>query len=246
MELRPIPRAGTVSDTVFGVLVDEILSGRWPADRPAPSERDLALALQVNRHSVREALKRLQQAGLVQIGQGGNTVVLDWRSNAGLDMLAALAAAAVVPLNKALADAAVMRRALGADAARLCAINADEEQLAAISAAAAAYPESGDLAVFRDADLEYWTAIVIGSGNLAYRLSLNTLVRSTDDIGRDMFINLNAEMFVDRTAHVRLAEAITARDSDTASRLAYELLSQLVDLLQPDNVEAADARVQQS
>ena len=121
--------------------------GRWPADRTAPSERELAVALEMNRHSVREALKRLQQAGLVQIGQGGNTVVLDWRSHAGLDMLAALAATGVVPLKKALADAAVMRRALGADAARLCALRADADQLAAASAAAAAYPESGDLAV---------------------------------------------------------------------------------------------------
>lgn len=231
MQLKPIPRGGTVSDKVFAVLVEEILSGRWPADRSAPSERDLAVALEVNRHSVREALKRLQQAGLVQIGQGGHTLVLDWRSHAGLDMLAALAATGVVPLNKALADAAVMRRALGADAARLCALRADTDKLAAVSSAAAAYPESGDLAVLRDADLEFWTAIVIGSGNLAYRLSLNTLVSSTDAIGRELFIKLNAEMFIDRSAHLELAAAITARDGDTAGRLGFALLSQLVDLL---------------
>lgn len=231
MELSPIARSGTVADSVFSRLVDEILSGRWPAERRAPSERDLALALQVNRHSVREALKRLQQAGLVQISQGGNTQVLDWRSHAGLDMLAALAAAGVVPLNTALGDAAVMRRTIGADAARLCALRADDEQLAAVAAAAAAYPESGDLAVLRDADLTFWTAVVIGSGNIAYRLGLNTLVRSADDIGRDLFISVNAEMFIDRQGHVDLAEAITARDPDASFRLAYMQLSQLVDLL---------------
>lgn len=231
MELSPIDRSGTVADSVFSRLVDEILSGRWPAERRAPSERDLALALQVNRHSVREALKRLQQAGLVQISQGGNTQVLDWRSHAGLDMLAALAAAGVVPLNTALGDAAVMRRTIGADAARLCALRADDEQLAAVAAAAAAYPESGDLAVLRDADLTFWTAVVIGSGNIAYRLGLNTLVRSADDIGRDLFISVNAEMFIDRQGHVDLAEAITARDPDASFRLAYMQLSQLVDLL---------------
>lgn len=234
MELSPIQRSGTVSDAVFGVLVDEILSGRWPAERAAPSERELALSLQVNRHSVREALKRLQQAGLVQIGQGGSTLVLDWRTNAGLDMLAPLAAAGAVPMDRALGDAAVMRRALGADAARLCALNADAQQVAAVSAAAESYPESGDLAVFRDADLEYWTAIVVGSGNIAYRLSLNTLVRSADDIGRELFVNLNAEMFIDRQGHVDLAQAIAARDPDNASRLAYQLLSQLVTLLQAE------------
>lgn len=230
--MSPIARTGTVSSTVFARLVDEILSGRWPANRTAPSERELALALQVNRHSVREALKRLQQAGLVKIGQGGKTLVLDWRSHAGLDMLAALAAAGVVPMTTTFADAAVLRRVVGADAARLCALRADQEQLAAVAAAAASYPESGDLATFRDADLIFWTAVVVGSGNIAYRLALNTLVRSADEIGRDLFISVNAEMFIDRSAHLELAAAIAARDADAAGRLGFALLSQLVDLFQ--------------
>ncbi len=231
MELTPIARAGTVADSVFSRLVEEILSGRWPADRPAPSERDLALALQVNRHSVREALKRLKQAGLVQIAQGGKTLVLDWRSHAGLDMLAALAATGAVPLADALGSAAVMRHTLGVHAARLCAVRADDEQLAAVAAAAANYPEDGDINAFRDADLAFWTAIVVGSGNVAYLLALNTLVRSADEIGRELFMSVNAEMFFDREAHQALAAAITARDADAAGRLAGEALSQLVDLL---------------
>lgn len=230
--MEPIVRNATVADAVFTRLVDEILSGRWPAERPAPSERDLSLELQVNRHSVREALKRLQQAGLVQISHGGKTRVLDWRSHAGLDMLAALAAAGVVPMATALGDAAVMRRTIGADGARLCAERADDAQLAAVSAAAAAYPESGDLNTYRDADLVFWTAVIIGSGNIAYRLGLNTLVRSADSIGRELFISVNADMFLDRQGHLELAEAITGRNPDHAYRLAYQQLSKLVDLLQ--------------
>lgn len=30
----PVTRHGTVSDTIFTRLVDEILRGRWPADGP--------------------------------------------------------------------------------------------------------------------------------------------------------------------------------------------------------------------
>lgn len=232
MELSPIPRHSSVADSVFTRLVEEILSGRWPAERPAPSERELAVALQVNRHSVREALKRLQQAGLVEINQGGNTQVLDWHTNAGLDMLTSLAAIGVVPLHAVLSDAAAMRRTIGADAARLCALRANDSQVAAVAAAAASYPESGDLNVFRDADLTFWTAVVVGSGNLAYRLGLNTLVRSADDIGRELFISVNADMFMDRQGHVDLADAIAARDAETSFTLAYEQLSQMVDVLQ--------------
>jgi len=39
-------------------------------------------------------------------------------------------------------------------------------------------------------------------------------------------------MFIDRGAHLELAEAIIARDGDTAGRLAEAQLSQLVDLMQ--------------
>lgn len=231
MALTPAHRTGTVSDAVYTQLVDEIFSGRWPADKPAPSERDLAFELKVNRHSVREALKRLQQAGLLDISQGGKTRVLDWRTHAGIDMLGALAAAGVVPVTSALGDVAVMRRTIGADAARLCALGADEAQLAAVSEAADAYPESGDIGVMRDADLAFWTAVVVGSGNLAYRLALNTLVRGADDIGRALFMDVNAEMFLDRDGHLELAAAVVARDAPTARELAYKQLSQLVDLL---------------
>ncbi len=234
MDLTPVPRDRTVSDTVFGRFVEEILTGRWPAGERTPSERELALALGISRHAVREALKRLQQAGLVYTSQGGNSVVLDWHSQAGLDMLATLAEVGVVPPTTILGDVAVMRRVVGVDAARLCALRADDGQLAEVAAAAAAYPESGDLSALRDADLRLWSAIVIGSGNLAYRLALNTLVRSIDDVGRELFLHLNTVEFIDREAHLDLAAAITDRDADTAARLADALLSQLVTVFQPD------------
>ena len=230
MEPSPIPRNGTVSDAVFTRLVDEILSGRWPAEQPAPSERDLALAWQVNRHSVREALKRLQQAGLVKIGQGGKTQVLDWRSHAGLDMGFALVAAGVMPLSGIFTDTAVLRRTVGVDAARLCALKASDQEIAEVTAAAAAYPRTGTLDAFQAADIAFWTAIVIGSGNIAYRLALNTLMRAIEDVGAQLVMGLNAEVLTDRGGHLELAAAIVDRDADTAARLAYAQLSELVDL----------------
>ena len=63
MQLQPVARSA-VSDTVYSQLVNEILSGRIPAGEAMPSERELALAFQVNRHAIREALKRIQQAGI--------------------------------------------------------------------------------------------------------------------------------------------------------------------------------------
>jgi DNA-binding FadR family transcriptional regulator len=228
MDMDPVPRDAAISDTVYARIVEEILTGRWPAGEAVASERDLAQSWQVNRNAVREALKRVQQAGLVRISHGGKTRVLDWRTNAGLDVLSALALAGAVPAGKAAVDIAVMRRAIGTDAAGLCALEATDEQRAAISAAAAAFPETAELDVLGEFDLVFWCAVIDGSNNLAYRLALNTLLAAIDDAGATAYNILNAAELTDHQAKVELAVAIAARDADTAGRIAGALLSRLV------------------
>ncbi|MCX8556927.1 FadR/GntR family transcriptional regulator [Mycolicibacterium mucogenicum] len=230
MDIAPVARSA-VSDSVFAHLVDEILSGRVAVDDALPSERELALAFAVNRHAIREALKRLQQARLVRISHGGKTRVQDWRQTAGLDVLSTLAATGAVPALQIARDIMVMRRSVAADAARLCARNATADQLATIAAAAAAYPARRSEESFA-VDLTFWTAIIDGSGNLAYRLALNTLVAAFTDIGFDSIADLGmAAELVDREAHITLAEHLVARDADAAHRVADELLGRVVDTL---------------
>lgn len=228
MGLAPIQRSSTISEAVLTRLTEEILSGRWPADRPAPSERDLALTLQVNRNAVREALKVLQHAGLLKIEHGGKTMVLDWRSHAGSDMVGPLTAAGVIPVSQALMDTLWMNRRMGPDIARLCAKNASDEQLAVITAAAETYPESGTVEELSDADQRIWAAIADGSGNIAYRLSLNTLTRGIRQVSREAFLNATAEVRGDRETRLQIAEALTARDGARAYELTEELLSQML------------------
>lgn len=232
MQLEPISRTA-VSDTVYGRLAEEILAGRVSAGETMPSERELALAFRVNRHAIREALKRLQQAGLIRISQGGKTRVLDWRSSVGLEALSALVAAGVVPPADILRDVAVMRRTVGSDAARMCASRASDTQLRHVTETARAYPDRATPA--SEADLAFWTAVVDGSGNLAYRLALNTLVGAINDIGAPLVAELGAEEFGDRDAHLALADAIARRDGTAAHRLAHQMLSHIVDVLERDS-----------
>ena len=58
--IAPVTRTA-VSDAVFAALTEEVLSGRLAPDEALPSERELAEAFEVNRHAVREALKRLRE-----------------------------------------------------------------------------------------------------------------------------------------------------------------------------------------
>src|SRR5918998_4492517 len=77
----------TVSGQIYARLRADILAGLYEPGDALPSERRLSEDLQANRHGIREALKRLQQAGLVAISQGGATRVRDWRRHGGLELL---------------------------------------------------------------------------------------------------------------------------------------------------------------
>ncbi|MEU1408190.1 GntR family transcriptional regulator [Streptomyces sp. NPDC005728] len=222
-------RREAVSDQLFALLRDRILGGELPPGSALTAERDLAGEFGVNRHAVREAVKRLQQARLVEVSHGGRTLVLDWRRTAGLDLAVGIAAADSGPSVEDLArDALEMRACIGADAARLCALRCSEEAAADIVEAAGRYTRSGpDLAELSAADIIWWRLIVEGSGNVAYLLAFNSLVDGALPVA-DVPDDLRTAELLDVDAHVRLAAHIAAREAGTAERLARELLSRSV------------------
>lgn len=64
------------ADEIAAELRDEILRGRYRPGERLPSERDLAARMSVNRGSVREALKKLEQLRLIEIRRGGGARVI--------------------------------------------------------------------------------------------------------------------------------------------------------------------------
>ncbi len=82
--------APLVSEQVFATLLEAVLAGRYAAGEKLPRQRELAADLDVTLGSLREALKRLEQMGLVEVRHGDATRVRDWRTSGGLDVLAHL------------------------------------------------------------------------------------------------------------------------------------------------------------
>src|SRR6476659_5858750 len=84
--IGPVARSSVV-DAVSDRLRNEILAGRIAAGSRLPSERELSLALGVNRLTLRAALARLEAMGLVSTRHGSGTEVAAWRERAGLEAL---------------------------------------------------------------------------------------------------------------------------------------------------------------
>ncbi len=209
----------TVSGRIHAHLRADILGGRYSAGEPLPSERRLCEAFGASRHGVREALKRLQQAGLVAISQGGATRVRDWRHHGGQELLLE----GEVPEELDAPRAAMeMRAAIGADAARRAARRADAPLRAQITARAEQLAAVEDLDA-RNAHYEVlWDLIVDGADNIAYRLALTTLVSRQQITSVDA--RAVAAELVDADAVRALAGAIAAGDDDAAFMSARELL----------------------
>lgn len=216
------------SDTAHQRLRQAILGGVYAPGDPLPSERALSERYRVNRHAVREAVRRLEAAGLVEPGPAGVPRVLDWRTTGGLDLLSDLAGVGeLAPLLRAVAE---MRAAVGADAARLCALCGASELRAELPALARAIPSPAANRRYADRFAAYerlWARIVEGSGNFAYQLALNSLSGARGADGGIDSRAFAAEVDDARDA-VPLAEAIAGGDGETAQRLARSLLERTV------------------
>jgi DNA-binding FadR family transcriptional regulator len=215
--------ATRVSDTVHVYLRDRILSGDLAPGDPVPSERDLSEQLGVNRHAIREALNRLQQARLVQVSHGGPTRVLDWRATGGLELITDLARDPGNQMDANLTRAIIeLRACIGVDVARRAAERADAGQRERAALLAEAAAEAADLPQRAEANQRLWTELVDAAGNIAYRLALNSLLE-----GVAAHPELDAQLNTpagDADELRRLAQSLRAGDRDAAAAVARALL----------------------
>jgi DNA-binding FadR family transcriptional regulator len=225
--LAPV-RQNKLSDQVFEQLRDEILSKKIkPGDR-LPAERELCDVLQVNRGSVREALKRLEQARLIRIQHGSGSVVLDLSTNAGFDMLGEM----IMPGGKmdfvAVRGIFEFRALIGPEAARLAARrihDSDLEKLAEILKKIEGCP-ADDFETFQELDYEFYEIIVQASENLPIILITNSV--------RDLYLKYKENFIAifERSIKMRneiyhpLMEALAARDEELSQELMHRLISE--------------------
>ncbi|MFE7465304.1 FadR/GntR family transcriptional regulator [Streptomyces sp. NPDC057499] len=159
MSLDPVRRP-TLSAAVLGTLRRQITEGEWPVGTRIPPEPELMRQLGVARGTVREAVRALAHAGLLEVRQGDGTYVRAASELSG----------AVQRLynDRASTELLDVRAALEGKAAHLAATHATDEDLAALAAAlerrAAAWT-ARDFDAWVRADWEFHTRVADASGN---------------------------------------------------------------------------------
>jgi GntR family transcriptional regulator, transcriptional repressor for pyruvate dehydrogenase complex len=220
--LQPVNRR-SVPEDVFDQILAEVLSGEMQPGETLPSERRLAEVLGVSRPAVREALKRVSAAGLVEVRQGDATTVRDFRRHAGLDLLPRLL------LRAGELDVCVVRSILearlhnGPKVAELAAERRPPELADLLDDAARKLEAETDPIEQQRLALTFWDHIVDGADSIVFRLMYNTLRASYEPALPALATVMAAEVGRPE-AYRRLADAIDAGDPAEAGRAAVDLL----------------------
>jgi DNA-binding FadR family transcriptional regulator len=80
-------RNANIADTIFAELRRKILSNELKAGERLAGERELATKYGTNRNTLREAVRKLEQARLVTVRHGQGVTVADFRKTGTLDLL---------------------------------------------------------------------------------------------------------------------------------------------------------------
>ncbi|MBD8078244.1 FadR/GntR family transcriptional regulator [Cellulosimicrobium arenosum] len=210
---QPITPPRKVSELVVERLTERVEQGQWPVGSRIPSEPELVAELGVGRNTVREAVRALEHAGILEPRRGDGTYV---RASSGLDAALGRRARTARAL-----DVLEVRGVLERGAARLAAARDDAGALARLRAAlddqvrARSGTGPGSDAAFERADVAFHSEVVRAAGNplLAelYDGLDHALVRSTaagDARRHDREV----------PGHEEVVDAVAAGDPDGAER----------------------------
>ncbi|MBB5161025.1 FadR/GntR family transcriptional regulator [Mycobacterium sp. AZCC_0083] len=222
MALQPVNRR-SVPEDVFEQIVAEVLSGDMAPGAALPSERRLAEVLGVSRPAVREAIKRLTEAGLVEVRQGDATTVRDFRRHAGLDLLPRLL------IRAGEVDVSVVRSILetrmhnGPKIAELAAQRRSPDLADLLDATIGALDAEDDPVERQRHALTFWDHVVDGADSIAFRLMYNTL-RATYEPALPALATMMAAEVGRPNAYRDIAKAIRDGDPVAAEAAARALL----------------------
>jgi GntR family transcriptional repressor for pyruvate dehydrogenase complex len=215
--------------TLIAVLENRILTGGWAPGVRLPSERDLSTEFTVSRPVIREALKALQERGLVEVSPKRGSFVRHYTAEILMRPMNLAARAAGVTARQ-LMRARVM---LETEAAGLAATNATKQDRTDLLRIHQLFAQPGNLHARARVDLTFHETIARASGNPVIHMMFTAI--------QDLTYGLMLRSLSDREVraageplHTVILEHILDRDPDGAREAMRRHLNLAEDLYGPD------------
>lgn len=219
------------------ILVERIVGGDFAPGDLLPREVDLVEAYGVSRGVVREALRGLEERGLIVVRHGHGGIV---REASDWDVLAedVLPVLLIGPRSAAvLREVIEARQILEIEAAALAAARATPADIARLRAAisvmaglATGQVPTAGTDPYLEADLAFHEAVILATGNRAIRRILKPIRQSLLDARRPL---ARPEYRLERAVpeHAAVLQGIEAHDPDLARSAMLTVFGTLTDYL---------------
>lgn len=223
-ELQPLGPPIRRADGVFEQLRSRILVGALLPGEQLPNERDLAEGFEVNRTSVREAVKRLEYLGLVEVRHGLGTFVKGVSESSSLEVVDALLRDPRTVTRDLLRQILEFRRHITTHVVELAAVQRTDEQLARARALLSKEEAEGmNPARALALDVEFNRLLGEATGNLMYQVVSNLFTKLLHRLG-PLYYNESRDFRRSLETHGQLLDALEARDPAAARSVLEQML----------------------
>jgi GntR family transcriptional repressor for pyruvate dehydrogenase complex len=208
--------AGTkgVTQDAIETIRELIASGEWGPGTRLPREADLAAKLGLSRNSLREAVRALSLARVLEVRQGDGTYVSSLEPG---ELLEPTLLATHLFQGRTVLELFEVRRMLEPEAAAMAALRVDQDVLRSLRRELDRMVAAGDRAdELVEADAAFHDVIAGAPGNGVLRALLGSL--STSTVRARLWHGLADRKALDvaREEHARIYDAIAAGDVDLA------------------------------
>jgi len=215
---RPV----NLTSALAGELVGRIVRGIYPPGTALPPEPALCESFSVSRTVVREAVKMLQEKGLVHVRQGSGTTVMPPAMWSMLDELVLGATIAEADGLDVLDDLVVTRRLLESDMANVAARLADDDVVRRLGQIVDRMDELvGDPVAYVEQDRLFHDTIMRTSGNRIARAVVHALESQVVNTTRYMGQHRRELCVASNRGHRMIYERIAAHDPAGASQALF-------------------------
>lgn len=212
MDIPTLERQPSLVEGVCTRLSDIIRNEQTRGDGWLPPERELAEKLGVSRPVVREATKRLEMQGLLEVQHGVGTRVVDKLHKPLNSSLALL----IPDIKERLRQLTEVRLSLEPENARLAAIRASASQIKELRHILSRHQAAQNIEDSAAADMEFHRSIAIASGNQISAL----LIHSLSELMQASLLRGYRRVTAARALedHERILLAIETRDEDASAQ----------------------------
>lgn len=208
LQVRPHSLVAQVAEQLAELIRSQPPDGK----RRLPAERRLAEHIGVSRQVVREAIKRLEHQGLLEVRQGSGIRIIDQLHRPVSHSLSLL----IADPDQRLSQLMETRLAIEPTVASLAASRASAEQLEQLRELQLRLEAAPDLESAIEIDLQFHRLLAEASGNLMFRLFLDSLAEISLESRQRTIGRVGKETAVRQ--HKQIIDAIQRHDAIAAAQ----------------------------